>query len=788
MFRLNFKIALRNLWKNKVYTLINVGGLAIGLASCMVLLLYVAYEWSYDRQSKNYADTYVIYQHQVTSTGKMSWASTPGVLAPELAATIPGAVTASHSSYPEAQLLTYHENIFKKPGVYSDPQFLKMMDYQFLKGNPDRALREVNSIVLTETMAKNLFGDEDPINKIIKFNNKEELKVDGVIADIPKNSSILFDYLLPWSLWEIQLPFIKTAGWGNNFCLTLLQLQKGQDFSKANELASHVLRKHQNDAMGYYSLHPLSKWHLYNNYQNGKSVGGKIDQVRIFFLLAFCILLIACVNFMNLSTARSEKRAKEVGVRKAIGSSRKSLVGQFMLESVLLSILGMVVAFVLIEMSLPYFNGLLHTELLIQYEDWKFWAVFSGLTLLTGCIAGSYPAFYLSSFEPLQVLKGFKMTGNTSLSVRQVLVVFQFVFAACLIICTAVIYQQLKYIKGKSIGYNKNNLVEISLQGPMRKNEQRMKLLKDQLLKSGAVTDVAFFSMSISEGGNNTFGVSWQGKNPKEDVLFNYRATGYDFPKTMGSALISGRDFSPEYTDTANVIVNETAVRTMGLKHPLGSVLTFWDSRVTIIGVMKDFVMENPYSQTAPLILYNKMSEAGVVVARLNGASNISSSIDKIKAVTEGLNPGFPVETKFVDERFEQKFQNEKLLGTVANWFGGFAIFISCLGLLGLALYMAEQRKKEISIRKVLGASNMNIVTLLNKEFIKLVIIADLIAFPIAYVIINHWLSAYSFRVSISVLPFAIALGLSLIIAILTVSLQSVKVAKANPVDALKYE
>jgi putative ABC transport system permease protein len=788
MFRLNFKIALRNLWKNKGYTLINVGGLAIGLASCMVLLLYVAYEWGYDRQSKNVENTYVVYQHQRTSSQTFSWAWTPGLLAPELAATIPGAVTASHSSYPEAQLLTYHENFFKKPGVYSDPQFLKIMDYKFLKGHPERALREVNSIILTETMAKNLFGNEDPINKVIKFDNKDELKVDGVIADIPKNSSIVFDFLLPWSFWEKQLPFIKTAGWGNNFCLTLLQLQKGQDSKKSNALVSQVLRKHQNGSTGIYSLHPLSKWHLYSEYQNGKLVGGKIDQIRIFFLLAFCILLIACVNFMNLSTARSEKRAKEVGVRKAIGSSRKSLIGQFMLESLVLSLLGMVVAFVLIEISLPYFNGLLHTGLFIHYTDWTFWSVFIGLTVVTGIIAGSYPAFYLSSFEPLQVLNGFKMTGKTSLSIRQVLVVFQFVFAACLIICTIVIYQQLNYIKGRSIGYNKNNLVEIPLQGPMLKNEQKMKLLKDQLLKSGAVTDITFFSRSISEGGHNTFGLSWQGKNPKEEVLFNYRATSYDFPKTMGSSMLSGRDFSPQYSDSSTVIVNETAVKTMGLKNPVGSVIEFWDRPVKIIGVMKDFVMENPYSQTAPMIIYHNILETEIVVARLNAANNISSSMGQIKEITEKLNPGFPVEIKFVDDNFEQKFQNEKLLGTIANWFGGFTIFISCLGLLGLALFMAEQRKKEISIRKVLGASNLNILTLLNKDFIKLVVIADLIAFPVSYLIITKWLSAYSFRVSVSVLPFAVALLLSLIIAIITVSVQSVKVAKANPVDALKYE
>lgn len=786
MFKLNFKIALRNLWKYKGYTLINVGGLAIGLASCMVLLLYVAYEWGYDRQSKNLENTYIVYQHQLSSNGTMSWAWTPGALAPEVTATVSGTV-ASHSSYPEAQLLSYKNNFFKKDGVYSDPQFIQIMDYKFLKGNPSNALQEVNAVILTETMARNLFGNEDPINKVVKLNNDVQLKVEAIIADIPKNSSIRFDYIMTWRLWEIQQPWVKTSGWGNNFCLTMIQLKPGKDFGETSTLVKPLLAKHQKGATGYYTLHPMAKWHLYGEFQNGKSVGGKIGQIKIFFLLAFCILLIACVNFMNLSTARSEKRAKEVGVRKAIGSTRKSLIGQFMLESFMLSILGMVVAFVLIEVSLPYFNGILNTQLSIDYADWEFWSVFFGLTLVTGFIAGSYPAFYLSSFEPLQVLKGFKMTGKKSLSVRQVLVVFQFVFAACLIVCTAVIYQQLNYIKGKSIGYNKNNLVELPIQGPMS-NEGKLKLLKEQLLKSGAVSDVTFFSRSLSEGGNNTFGITWPGKSDKDEILFNHRSAGYDLSKTMGTSLISGREFSPAYADSGNVILNETAIKIMGLKNPVGKVIQFWERPVTIIGVMKDFVMEDPYSQTAPLIIYHDMKEVRVIVARLSPAQNISTSIEKIKEVTERLNPGFPVETKFVDDSFEEKFQNEKLLGTVANWFGGFAIFISCLGLLGLALYMAEQRKKEISIRKVLGASNMNILTLLNKDFIRLVVIADLIAFPIAYVIINKWLSAYSFRVSISMLPFAIALLLSLIIAILTVSVQSVKVANANPADALKYE
>ncbi|HWW43397.1 FtsX-like permease family protein, partial [Pedobacter sp.] len=534
-------------------------------------------------------------------------------------------------------------------------------------------------------------------------------------------------------------------------------------------------------------LHPLSRYHLYSTFENGKSVGGKIDQIKIFFILAFCILLIACVNFMNLSTARSEKRAREVGVRKAIGSSRKSLMSQFMLESVLLALLGMVVAFVLIELCLPYFNNLLNIQLTINYGEWKFWATLLGLTLLTGCIAGSYPAFYLSSFDPVKVLKGFSMAGNSSFSVRRVLVVFQFVFAACLIVCTSVIYQQLNFIKNKPVGYDQNGLIEIPIQGNLKRPE-KLALLKEQLLKTGAVTHVTYFSNSLNSGGNNTFGVEWPGKNPNENVLFNYRDAGADLTKTLGSHMVAGKEFSENQRDSTKVIVNEAAVKVMGLKEPLGTVITRWDTKVTIIGVMKDFVMESPYQGAAAMIIGDNINNLAYVTMRLNPARNVSASVDEIDDMVKRINPDFPVDRHFINDDFEQKFQNEQLLGTLSNWFGGFAIFISCLGLLGLALFMAEQRKKEISIRKVLGASTMNILTLLNKDFMKLVAIANLIAFPLAYIIINKWLSGYEFRVGLSFLPFAIAISLSLIIAIVTVSVQSVKVAKANPIDALKYE
>ncbi|WP_316803644.1 ABC transporter permease [Pedobacter nototheniae] len=785
MFKLNFKIALRNLWKNKGFTLINLGGLAIGLASCMILLLYVAYEWGYDKQFTNYKNTYVVFNNQKTATTTFTFGATPGVLANEVKTKIAGISNVTRLSYGESKLITYNNNNFKKFGTFADPEFLKIIDYKILKGNQNHLLKNPNSIVISETLAQSLFGNEDPINKIIKLNNNQPLTVEAVIADAPKNSSLQFDYILPWVLFENENPFIKSVGWDSNFCMTLIQMQNNSNFNAADKILRNFFRNQDKTSNNEAFMFPLYKWHLYGKFENGISVGGKIDQLRIFLLLAFSILLIACVNFMNLSTAKSEKRAREVGVRKAIGSSRTSLVKQFLFESFLLSLLSMVLAFVLIEVSLPYFNNLLHITLQINYSDWKFWSTFLGLTIITGFVAGSYPAFYLSSFQPIKVLKGFALTGSSSLSVRKFLVVFQFVFAACLIVCTGFIYRQLNYIRVKPIGYDKNNLIEVPIQGVLNSAEKR-KLLKDQLLKSGAVTNVTEYSASLTEGGNNGYGVSWPGKDPNEKVLVNFRWAGYDFVKTTGMTLVRGRDFSSAFADTANVIVNEELIKVMGLKDPVGKQIT-WGRPITIIGVLKDYVMESAYKKPAPLIMAMNGGMSNMIL-RLNPNQNLTSSLNTIDGIFKDINPAFPIDRKFVDEKFESKFRDEKLLGTLSNWFGGFAIFISCLGLLGLALYMAEQRKKEISIRKVLGASTGNILALLNKDFIKLVAIANIIAFPLAYIIVNKWLSGYEYRVSISSLPFIAAIGLSVLIAILTVSVQSFKVAKANPIDALKHE
>ncbi|WP_316765411.1 ABC transporter permease [Pedobacter frigiditerrae] len=789
MFKLNLKIALRNLWKNKGFSLINIGGLAIGLASCMVLLIYVAYEWGYDKQFANSDKTYVVYQNVVANGKTFSWAWTPNVMAAEVQEKIPGVKYASHSTYPRPNLITVGDKRISSKVVFTDPNFLKILDYKFIKGNPAQVLKDVNTIILTKSFAQKLFGNEDPINKTVKLENQDVLKVEAVIEDAPANSSINFECIMPWALFVKRESWVKEGNWGNNMCLTLVQLKDNKFFEAANSSMNGIYKRNQKDNLAVALLHPLTKWHLYADFENGKSIGGKIDQLKIFLLLAFCILLIACVNFMNLSTARSDGRAKEVGVRKAIGSSRKSLISQFLLESVLLTFISTALAFILVEVSLPYFNNLLSIKLIIDYKNIGFWVALLSLMTFTGFIAGSYPALYLSSFEPIKVLKGFKIKTDSSVSVRKVLVVGQFVFAACLIVCTAVIYQQLNYVKNKPIGYDQSNLVQISVEGKLHEGSKR-DLLKEQLLKSGAVTNVSSFSSDVTEGGNNTTNIEWEGKNPNEVISFNHRAINYDFIETIGTKLISGREFSPKFkNDTNNVMLNEAAVKMMGLKKPLGAVITFWGTKLTNIGVVKDFVVENAYQKVAPMIFYlDTDNNATVILARLNPNQNISSSLEKIDELVKEIESNYPVNRKFVNESFEVKFQDEKLLGTLSNWFGGFAIFISCLGLLGLALFMAEQRKKEISIRKVLGASTGNILTLLNKDFIKLVAIANVIAFPLAYVVINKWLSTFDYRVSISFLPFALAIVISVLIAVLTVSIQSIKVAKANPIDALKYE
>jgi len=793
MFKLNLKIALRNLWKHKGFTLINVGGLAIGMACCLMLLLYVNYEWSFDKQYKNADKTYFAALN-LKFNGKLATTmAVPNKLANAAAIELPGIKNAARISMPGgSKLYSHDQNHFKLEALSVDPGFLKILDHKFIYGNPETALAEPNNVLISASTAKKLFGEQNPIGQRITYDNEISLKVSAVIEDLPKNQSIRFDILQPWAFLEQENPSEKENGWGAITCLTIFQLKDNASLEATNAaIKNFVVNKEPALKEMTYQifLFPLAKLHLYDNFENGKSAGGKIDQLKLFVFLAICVLLIACINYMNLSTAKSEKRAREVGVRKALGSTRNTIMGQFMIESLLLSVLAMAIAFILLEVSLPYFNNLLDISIRIDYSSYQFCGLLLSMVLITGLLAGSYPAFYLSSFIPVKVLKGFKGS-SASLSIRKTLVVVQFSLSICMIISAIVVYSQIQHLKNKPLGFDQTALAQIDLEGEWTKPE-KLALFRNELERSGAITAATEYAGSFTKSGSITGDISWPGK-PKNDVsIINYRSTGFDFAKTTGVKIVAGRDFDPKFSaDTAtSLLLNQTAVKTMGLKNPVGTVIHWGDNPpLKVVGVVQDYSNESLASKIQPTVYYYNIKTSKVLLLKLNPAQSLSTSVETIKSVSSRLNPAYPVEVKMVSQGMAEKLRSEKLLSVLSNLFGGFAIFISCLGLLGLALYTAEQRSKEISIRKVLGANLSDILILLNKDFMKLVVIANLIAIPVAYILVAKWLEKYDYKISINPLPFLLALLTSVLIALITVSMQTFKVAKANAVDALKYE
>ncbi|WP_293783084.1 ABC transporter permease [uncultured Pedobacter sp.] len=793
MFKLNLKIALRNLWKHKGFTLINVGGLAIGMACCLMLLLYVNYEWSFDKQYKNADDVYFATLN-LKYNGKLATTmAVPNKLANAAMIELPGIKNAARITMPgNTRLYSHDQNHFKLEALSADPSFLQILGQKFIYGNPETALAEPNNVLINTSTAKKLFGNQNPLGQLITYDNKISLKVSAVIEDLPKNQTIQFDVLQPWTFYEQENPGERENGWGAITCLTLFQLKDNADLTATNTAIKNFIVNKEADLkeMTYQLfLFPLAKFHLYDHFENGKSAGGKIDQLRLFVFLAICVLLIACINYMNLSTAKSEKRAREVGVRKALGSTRNTIMGQFMIESLLLSVVAMAIAFITLELSLPYFNNLLNISIKIDYSSYPFWVLLLSMILITGLLAGSYPAFYLSSFIPVKVLKGFK--GSTgSFSIRKTLVVLQFSLSICMIISAIVIYKQMQYMRDKPLGFDVAALAQIDLEG-MLTNPSKLEVFKDELKRAGAIESATEYASSFTRSGNITSDISWPDK-PKNDVsIISYRSTGFNFANTAGIKIVAGRDFAPQFpADTAtSLLLNQEAVKVMKLKNPVGTVITWaGNPPLKVVGVVQDFFNESLGARVSPTVYYYNAKKSETLLLRLNTRQSLTASLETIKQVSQRLNPAYPIEIRLVSDGMAEKIKSEKLLSVLSNIFGGFAIFISCLGLLGLALYMAEQRSKEISIRKVLGANLSDILILLNKDFMKLVVIANLIAIPVAYILVAKWLEKYDYKISINPWPFLLALLTSILIALITVSLQTFKVAKANAVDALKYE
>lgn len=790
MFRLNLKIALRNLWRNKTSSVINIIGLAIGLASCLLLLLYVNYEWNFDRGFKDVDKVYQVMINfqdasgKITSTGRAPGNGIDG----EIRKRIPEVDAVSRIGGGREALLANGRTSFKRVEIFADPEILKIYNYEFIAGNPATALNLPNSIVITEQTAKLLYGGINVLNKSIKYRNQSDLTITGVIKDFPGNTSIKFDCVLPWSFYQQINENAKNWDWGSFSWLVMVKVNDPSKVDLINNKIKSIFNERSSDTKAENFIFPFAKTHLYNNFVNGKSAGGDIERIYLFVCLAFGILLIACINFMNMATAKSERRAKEVGIKKTIGATRTSLIMQFLTEAMVLTMGSVLLAITVVELTLPVFNNLLGTEITINYINIWYWLVIFGVVLATGLLSGLYPALFLSAFKPIQNLKRRTARANAiPVNLRQVLVVGQFCFAIMLVIATLVIYKQISFIQNRPIGYQANLLAEMPQEGEL---SHKFEVFKSEVLKTGAVTAVNQAAGSFSSVSNWFAGFEWPNRAPGgQDIVFNRLETTYDFVKTSGVELVAGRDFSKDFaSDTAGVLLSSSAVKVMNLQSPLGTKVKLNGKDLKVIGVFKDFIWDSPYQAGKPMVINFNRFNSNNINMRLNPSNSLSRNVELISAVAKRLNPAYPVDIKFVDNLYAQKLHSEKILGILANLFGSIAIFISCMGLYGLVAYSAEQRTKEFGVRRVLGASVSNIVKLLSVSFLKMVFVAAFVGAPLAYYLMSKWLAGFEFRISISFSIIIISIVGTAMVAFLTVGFQAYKAARANPVEALKYE
>lgn len=794
MIKNYLKVAWRNLIKNKVYSLLNIVGLASGMAVAMIIGLWIYDEVSGNKHFKNYDKLYQVMMHQTFDGRRGSQQALPFPIGEELKTKYPDLKAVAMCDWGQEHSLMYGDIKINKQGHFIGEDAIDMFSMKILSGNKD-PLHDPYSIVLTDETASILFGKENPVGKIVKLDNTTNLKVTAVVAKQPKNSSLSFAYLIPFQFLEKNYDWIKQyhkANWGNNSWQAYVQLNDNANPKTVNAKVKDVVISHFTDENTLKSIkpevfiHPMSKWRLYSDFKNGKNTGGFIKYVRMFGILGFIVLLIACINFMNLSTARSEKRAKEVGVRKAVGSGRKQLIRQFLSESMLIAVLAFLLALILVIIALPFFNRLTEKEMSLQVSSLVFWGVMIVFTLLTGLLAGSYPAFYLSSFNVVRVLKGNLKAGKSSSLPRKILVVVQFASSVILMIGTIIIYQQIQHGKNRPIGFNNKGLISVNWSDDIAKNYEA---IRQELLSSGAVVSICKSNSPPSQIFSNNNGWEWKNSQPVEKtVVFSTIATDYDYTKTLGIKLVDGRDFSRDFADSNGVILNEAAVKRMGLKNPVGEMLKWNDNPMVVIGVIPDIQMESPFRPISPLtIIFNK-GWVSYLNIRMNPAMSVSKSISSIKPVFDKYNPAFPFEYQFADEQYAKKFNYEELVGNLAAIVALLAIFISCLGLYGLASFTAEQRVKEIGVRKVLGATVFSLWQLLSKDFVLLVLISCVIAIPIAWYSMNNWLTNYDYKINIGFGVFVLVIAVAIIITLITVSFQAIRAALSNPVKSLRTE
>lgn len=797
MFTAYFKTTFRNLWRNKGNSFLNIFGLAIGIACAGLIFLWAEDELTYDSMHAKRDRIYLVLENQQYDAYVFTHSSTPAPMAPALQAELPGiAATCRRSEGLTTQLFTIGDKPLSAAGLYAEPSLFTLFTLPFVQGNARQAFTQLYSLVLTEKAARKFFGTaQNVVGKTVRVDNKQDYVVSGVVQDLPANSSLQFEWVAPFQVYYEKSPWLKH--WGNNSLTTYVELAPGTSAAVINKKLYDFIQQREPKSIARPFLFSMQDWHLYDKFENGKQTGGgRIEFVRLFSIIAWIILLIACINFMNLATARSEKRAREVGVRKVLGAGKRSLVMQFIGEAFFMALLAAVAALVLISLLLPAFNTLVQKSLDLGLSNPLHLAGLVIITAICGLVAGSYPSLYLSSFNPVFVLKGIKLKTGSAALIRKGLVVFQFTISIVLIIGTIIIFQQIQHVKRRPLGFDRDNLIEVSVQGEAGK---RFSTIRQELLRSGVIENAALSDYTTLYGGNNTDGLTWPGKAPGSKILISGRNVTPEFFATSGLKLLEGRAlqetdsvFADGTTKKLNIVITQSLAKLMRNESPLGSVMYNEgdpSTKLTVVGVVNDYVYGNMYGKPDPVgFMLLPPEHATVMYVRLKANKAPEQALAKIEAVLKQNNPGYLFDYRFVDDQFNQMFLSETLMGKLARVFAALAILISCLGLFGLAAYTAERRTKEIGIRKVLGASVAGVARLLSKDFLQLVVLSCLLAFPIAWWAMHNWLQNYEYRVNIRWWVFAVAGMLSVLIAVATVSFQAIKAALANPVKSLRTE
>ncbi|HEV3412671.1 MAG TPA: ABC transporter permease [Puia sp.] len=793
MLRNHLTTTIRSWRKSPAHSILNITGLALGIACAALILLWVEDELNWDHQVPDRSRIFLARMNLNFQGTIYSAPLAPAPLGPAAEKGIPGIQHSVRYADGQRKLFTVGTKTLFEDGTFADSGYFDITKIPFIKGAPQDCLRRLHSIVITASTGKKFFGDEDPMGKTMRMDTTN-YTVTGVVPDFPNNYSLGFHWLAAFDDYlDLQPGFKIWGNWGKP-ALTI-ELEPGVDPNiVANQLTAMLRPKDNGYAKVDVLLQPMKDWHLYDNYTNGKPDGGQIKFVKLFSLIASIILLIACINFMNLATARAGQRAREVGVRKTLGALRQSLISRFIAESLLLSFLSVAFAVLLVYLALPAFNNLVQKELTFNPLEPVHLAGLIGIGIVCGLLSGSYPAFYLSAFNPIAVLKGVKISPKGRAGfIRKTLVTTQFVASIILIICTVIIYQQIQHIKDRDLGFDKQNLAYVDVQGKMAGHYEA---IRDHLMTTGVLEHVALsFSPPLQwwSGTNNSI-LRWEGDDISTKTFIVQESISPGYVATLGLKIKEGRDFYPDAgIDSLSVLINESLARFMGKAGKVGNRITFADGStpVTIVGIVPDFVANDMYGTPGPVIFYGNPAfrmNAHSLDMRLRPGVNPKTAINKITAVIQADNPGYPVEVKFADTEFQHRFDNETRIGELAGLFAVLAIFISCLGLFGLAAYTAEQRTKELGIRKVLGASVSGLAGLLSREFLQLVGLSCLIAFPLSWWAMSNWLASYAYRTPIHWWVFAAAGLGALTIALLTVSAQALKAALANPVKTLRSE